>query len=301
MKNECSIVRDLLPLYAEGMVSPETASFVEEHLKDCEHCRNEYERLKAPCAVPAQNDAAPLLMLQKKMAAKRLRTIVLTAVFAVALLVSAFAVLDAPVYLPYTEGRLAVEPVGENGLQITFDPSVTDFNYTVYQDPDGGNFYYCDVEAWYSLWDRWFSGGEEQRTAVVFPAKPYPVTVMYCPNDGTESICVYGEAGEGGSIALPRLALGYYLILAVLALAVLFAAWLVAKGRPRQRVWIERIMLYPVSYLISHGIVVGFRAISYSLVRDFRLILFVSLLLYCGLLLAHSVWGLKKEIRETAP
>lgn len=301
MKNECSIVRDLLPLYAESMVSPETASFMEEHLKDCGHCRKEYERLKAPCAVPAQDDAAPLLMLQKKMAAKRLRTIVLTAVFAVALLVSAFAVLDAPVYLPYTEERLAVEPVGENGLQITFDPSVTDFNYTVYQDPDGGNFYYCDVEAWYSLWDRWFSGGEEQRTAVVFPAKPYPVTVMYCPNDGTESICVYGEAGEGGSIALPRLALGYYLILAVLALAVLFAAWLVAKGRPRQRAWIERIMLYPVSYLISHGIVVGFRAISYSLVRDFRLILFVSLLLYCGLLLAHSVWGLKKEIRETAP
>ena len=301
MKNECSIVRDLLPLYAESMVSPETASFMEEHLKDCEHCRKEYERLKAPCAVPAQDDAAPLLMLQKKMAAKRLRTIVLTAVFAVALLVSAFAVLDAPVYLPYPEERLAVEPVGENGLQITFDPSVTDFNYTVYQDPDGGNFYYCDVEAWYSLWDRWFPGGEEQRTAVVFPAKPYPVTVMYCPNDGTESICVYGEAGEGGSIALPRLALGYYLILAVLALAVLFAAWLVAKGRPRQRAWIERIMLYPVSYLISHGIVVGFRAISYSLVRDFRLILFVSLLLYCGLLLAHSVWGMKKEIRETAP
>ena len=301
MKNECSIVRDLLPLYAESMVSPETASFMEEHLKDCEHCRKEYERLKAPCAVPAQDDAAPLLMLQKKMAAKRLRTIVLTAVFAVALLVSAFAVLDAPVYLPYTEELLAVEPVGENGLQITFDPSVTDFNYTVYQDPDGGNFYYCDVEAWYSLWDRWFPGGEEQRTAVVFPAKPYPVTVMYCPNDGTESTCVYGEAGEGGSIALPRLALGYYLILAVLALAVLFVAWLVAKGRPRQRVWIERIMLYPVSYLVSHGIVAGFRVISYSLVRDFRLILFVSLLLYCGLLLAHSVWGLKKEIGEVVP
>lgn len=301
MKNECSIIRDLLPLYAESMVSPETASFMEEHLKDCEHCRKEYERLKAPCAVPAQNDAAPLLMLQKKMAAKRLRTIVLTAVFAVALLVSAFAVLDAPVYLPYTEELLAVEPVGENGLQITFDPSVTDFNYTVYQDPDGGNFYYCDVEAWYSLWGRWFSGGEEQRTAVVFPAKPYPVTVMYCPNDGTESTCVYGEAGEGGSIALPRLALGYYLILAVLALAVLFVAWFVAKGRPRQRVWIERIMLYPVSYLISHGIVAGFRVISYSLIRDFRLILFVSLLLYCGLLLAHSAWGLKKEIKEIAP
>lgn len=60
-------------------------------------------------------------------------------------------------------------------------------------------------------------------------------------------------------------------------------------------------MLYPVSYLVSHGIVAGFRVISDSLVRDFRLILFVSLLLYGGLLLAHSVWVLKKEIGEVAP
>ena len=33
MKNECSIIRDLLPLYAENMVSDDTAAFVAEHLK----------------------------------------------------------------------------------------------------------------------------------------------------------------------------------------------------------------------------------------------------------------------------
>ena len=32
MKNECSIVCDLLPLYAEDMVSEDTAEFVKEHL-----------------------------------------------------------------------------------------------------------------------------------------------------------------------------------------------------------------------------------------------------------------------------
>lgn len=46
MKNECSIIRDLLPLYAENMVSPDTAEFVEEHLKGCEACREEYEKAK---------------------------------------------------------------------------------------------------------------------------------------------------------------------------------------------------------------------------------------------------------------
>ena len=34
MKNECSYVRDVLPLYLENMVSEETAKFVKEHLEN---------------------------------------------------------------------------------------------------------------------------------------------------------------------------------------------------------------------------------------------------------------------------
>lgn len=47
MKNECSIVRDILPLYLENMVSDETGTFVKEHLKDCPECTAELEALKA--------------------------------------------------------------------------------------------------------------------------------------------------------------------------------------------------------------------------------------------------------------
>lgn len=47
MKNECSIVRDILPLYLENMVSDETETFVKEHLKDCPECTAELEALKA--------------------------------------------------------------------------------------------------------------------------------------------------------------------------------------------------------------------------------------------------------------
>ena len=46
MKTECSVVRDLLPLYVENMVSPETAQFVSDHLKECSECRSELESLK---------------------------------------------------------------------------------------------------------------------------------------------------------------------------------------------------------------------------------------------------------------
>ena len=46
MKTECSIVRDLLPLYVEDMVSAETAQFVDDHLKTCSECGAELANLK---------------------------------------------------------------------------------------------------------------------------------------------------------------------------------------------------------------------------------------------------------------
>ena len=46
MKTECSIVRDLLPLYMEDMVNPETAQYVKSHLAECPECQAELESLK---------------------------------------------------------------------------------------------------------------------------------------------------------------------------------------------------------------------------------------------------------------
>ena len=46
VKAECNIVRDLLPLYAEDMVSPETAQYVEAHLAECAECKKELDSLK---------------------------------------------------------------------------------------------------------------------------------------------------------------------------------------------------------------------------------------------------------------
>ena len=47
MKNECSLVRDMLPLYLENMVSEETRAFIKEHLETCPECAAEYEALKS--------------------------------------------------------------------------------------------------------------------------------------------------------------------------------------------------------------------------------------------------------------
>ena len=70
MKNECNIIRDLLPLYIEDIASGDTADFVVEHLKNCADCRDELEKLKDPdgkITVSAEKDNAPLRAAMKKL------------------------------------------------------------------------------------------------------------------------------------------------------------------------------------------------------------------------------------------
>lgn len=43
----CTVVRDLLPLYHDGVVSSDTGELIEEHLEGCESCRNELNGIRA--------------------------------------------------------------------------------------------------------------------------------------------------------------------------------------------------------------------------------------------------------------
>ena len=42
MKNEinCEIIKDLLPLYVDKLVSEETKNIVEEHIEECDNCKS---------------------------------------------------------------------------------------------------------------------------------------------------------------------------------------------------------------------------------------------------------------------
>lgn len=83
MKNECSIVRDLLPLYSENMLSKDTAEFVHEHIDKCKNCQEEFEQLTSNNEPKAddinekenlQNDMLNVLLtFRKKLRKKALR------------------------------------------------------------------------------------------------------------------------------------------------------------------------------------------------------------------------------------
>lgn len=58
MKIDCCLVRDILPLYAEKLVSDETAKLIDEHLDCCSACKKELELISADSFEKLKNDGA---------------------------------------------------------------------------------------------------------------------------------------------------------------------------------------------------------------------------------------------------
>lgn len=103
MKNECHIVRDLMPLYTEGMLSDESAAFVKAHLETCEDCRAAYGGEEKPPVTEADTaqqrvgEAGVLRTLKKKLRKQTWCAIAITA--AVVLLVTLMLRLNSIDYL----------------------------------------------------------------------------------------------------------------------------------------------------------------------------------------------------------
>lgn len=74
----CNIIQDLLPLYADDVVSPQSREMVENHLRGCESCRAFLAGIREEIPVPVRGEDAVL----KKLHAKQLRKRILSAVLA---------------------------------------------------------------------------------------------------------------------------------------------------------------------------------------------------------------------------
>ena len=128
MKNECNIVKDLLPLYIEDMVSEDTATFVNEHLAKCEDCRLEAEKMKAsnsldPVSANASDTAAPLKTLKKHWNTKK-RILIITTSLITALVMFFCAYFIGSGFNKRYDVVLADFSVSEDGTEITLYTTV---------------------------------------------------------------------------------------------------------------------------------------------------------------------------------
>lgn len=299
----CSVVKDLLPLYIEEMLSEDTTAFVQEHLEHCPECRKEMECMNAPMIPSPQTDISPLINLKKKLFRKKLQSIILSVALVLSLAISLFAYLTAPKYFPFTSNLLSIKESRDGSITILFDEKVT--GYTLYETPsENGDSTVYSLEAWMTTWDNLFQDRGTQ--AVVIGANDEnPFSVYYIQNHSqsgksAENILLYGShsSSSGGLISLPGLSLWYLFLLSAALFVVFGVILLVFKRNFYAKLWLKKLLLLPFSYMIGHVFVMGFHASSYSEQRDFSLIILIATLLFCALLLILDIHQLRKEIRE---
>lgn len=303
MNKDCSIVQDLLPLYEEDMLREETKEFVDGHLAQCAACRAELDALKAD-VTPAPVSAQPLRDLKRQLRRKKLTAVLLAVTLALTLATAGFAYLTAPQYLPYNAADWSVhEPDASldavlNGEEhICIEPltpvSGTEVESVI--DPDSGETVYI-ISAWRTLLDKWLGkldtvNGNGDNLILLDTTNCR--VVYYAQNNGQANMVLYGER-SGGVISLPRLALGYYVLLS-LALFITLGIAFFACRRKKTGKALGYLALIPASYLAGHLLVKGFTTTSYQMQRDFSLIILAAALIYAAVMLAINLWRQKRE------
>ena len=337
MNKDCSIVQDLLPLYAEDMLREETKEYVDGHLAQCAPCRAELASLRKE-VTPASVSAQPLRDLKRQLQRKKLTAVLLAVALALTLATAGFAYLTAPQYLPYDEtewmitrspraladGSIMADELtdlsGVESISVNLLVPVSGTKVTSTQDPDSGRTVYF-ITAWRTPLDTWRGAfdeagdantaeriqreadalqdalvkAESARTLFTLDATNC-AAVYYSPNNGQDDVLLCGSR-DGGVISLPRLALGYCVLLSFVLLITLSIAFFLCRGKKAGKV-LGHLALVPACYLLGHLLVKGFSATSYQMQRDFSLIVLTAALLYAAALLGRRFLHQKREKTE---
>lgn len=295
MMNKCNVIKDILPLYAENMVSEDTKEFVKEHLAECAACRAELEQIKKPAEWKADETTVPLKHLKKKLKIQKIQTILFTAAIVCVFVLSVAAFLTTPQYFPYSDDLVTISEMSDNKIAVSFSDEITDYSYShsYFSDGDDDIDVYF-ISTWKTTWDSLFSVRKDQD--VILLSSDAPLVVYYTQNNSEDDVLIYGKdlIFNGGVRTLPRTVLAYYLYFALLFFAILVIIFLIFRKRERVRNWIEKILLLPVSYIFGHLLIKGIKLDSYCAQRELFLIILAALVIYYILLSGFYLYRTRK-------
>lgn len=295
MSNKCNLIKDILPLYVEDMVSTDTREFVDEHLEHCAECHAEYESMRNSSKfVPEiDTDIAPLKRIKKDLYIKRLQTIFFTAILACAAAMIIFGFLTSPKFIPYSDDLLNVIDSNNGNIIVAFDDEVT--GYSCIKEFNGETEVYR-LNAWTTTWDL-HSTKRGNQNVVIQSEDKSKIQIYFSQNNGSGDVLIYGvnDNTQQDIVTLPRQIFLPYFVLAFLALVILAVLRFLLKNKQSIIVWIDRAILFPISYMAAQLFTKGINFTSYSSQRDFCIMILVAVLLYLAMLTGISLYKARKE------
>lgn len=296
MENNCNIVKDIIPLYAEGIACDDSAQLVESHVSSCADCSALLEKIKSDSsdAPKIPDSAAPLRLVKAALRYRRIRIAALCALCVFLVFTMIFSASVTRRYIPYSADVISVEELADGALHISLPEDATGYeiDYTSNYDTDAISISPADVTGYeidrtsgndtsekvdtiqISVWRSEFGKLMGSSTTDIYiPASKGISYVDYCDfaNDG-ELIRVFGESSYAGAMVLERLVLGYYTILAVLGLIIFGLLWLILRRKRAGKV-MKYLFFLPASYLLGHFMIMGKDMLTYTAAENFGFIL----------------------------
>lgn len=269
--NNCNIVKDLLPLYKENLLSDESKKFVEEHLKSCSECEN---LLKDQIEIESKN-TKPLDFVEKRIK-KESRYFTLAVV---ALLGSIFifiiSYLNAPRHFEYEKGLYRVYR-GDDIYTVEFSDKVSGIDYTDTEDA-------IYLDGYSTKYDEIFNK-DRPRKSLTFH-KDNLKMVLYQNHEKMPNMII--GSGEVRQTLLPRLFLGFYARLSIIGfLGMALIMFSLEKFRKKSISLPIKTLLIgaPLSLFLGIISIKGFNTATYYPVTDFKYILLLSLGIYLFLI-----------------
>ncbi|SFE44000.1 zf-HC2 domain-containing protein [Thermophagus xiamenensis] len=281
MKISCSVVQDLLPLYVERMTSEESNLLIEDHLTDCNKCRNILNSLKTNIikSKPDAEASVPLKFIQKNIKNRQTKAVVFASLIVFLAMFVIFSYLTKPDYISYNDSGITISKIESQEVYANFSENVTSYSTIKYNTSD--NLVVMEIKAWTSVWDKLLN---KSTPSVLISTPDSKVDrVYYCDYSTKDDnmIVVYGidPNTNGGITSLPRIVLGYYFMIALIASIIVGVVWFLLRKNHKAGNICKYLFFVPTSYLISHMLLTT-SFISFSATRDFVMNLIASIAIY---------------------
>ena len=314
MKLPCAVIHDLLPLYAENMVEPDTKELVDQHLTECPDCQKRFSEIETSPEPPVET-VKPLQTLRKEIRKRRWYTAILAALCVFIAVFTYFFHATSMNYILWQDGMIEVAgvetinpaeyysddghlPINDDaGPAPTIAPAsaeqacealilrvssfINGFEEHVVIEDDGTTTVIMQA----------FSTNQrsDQQIQSYYETTYYPVPDRLIYGFEQRQVLLWGTPADGGTAVLPRLALGYCLLIAAALAGLSGLLW--AVFRKWDYSWILRQVFFaPVSYILSHLLLKGVKTTSFFMEHDLFSILLTTLAVYAFLSIAWQVF-----------
>ena len=106
-KKNCELIRDLLPLYADGVCSELSKKTVTEHLAECKECAAELDKMNRKISIEADRDISAIRKIKKRMRLAKVAAAAIAVILAAAGLFGGFIWATTDCTMDYDKYNLA--------------------------------------------------------------------------------------------------------------------------------------------------------------------------------------------------